>query len=337
MSTSSEQFLPLKVFDLVYGPPAAGKSEYAARVVEQMHVESGKKIRIVCGDGSLQTYQHLIDSGIAEFVEFAHRSWPTDTLNRLTSGWWPQDFKDPTSPLIAPSKQIMDVGGYVFEGVSTAASYIMSNVEGGLAWRAGRGEKMGQDTPIKVFEGELDNKGVLIPGSGPGTSFGGNPPSHYNYTQRNMTGFIQQSRGLPSQVIVWTAHESMNDPEKDSLVKEQIAGPEVVGKALTSNLQRILNNTLHATAVQKRSKVDDKFTNKKVDELDVEYRLYTRDHFNANGAVMVRYKACTRGVDADFPQYFQSDEPGKAMIDFYRELAKMREQKSNNLTTRRTS
>lgn len=327
-------YLPEKIFDCFYGQPATGKSESACRLLEQMYRETGKKSRIVIGDGSLLTYQHLIDAGVAEAIEYAWRPWPLDTLMKLASGFWPANPSDPESPLLAPSKNILDVGGYVFEGLSVAASYILGNVKGGLANRSGQGEKLGQDSPIRIVEGEIDQKtGQLIPGSGPGSKFGGNPPAHYNIAQRNIVGIVQQSRGLPAQIVVWTAHEATNDPEKDSLVKEQIVGPEVAGKALTSSIQRIFQNTLHIQTVAKRTKVDDTFIGRKVDELDLDYRLYTRDHFNANGMIMTRYKGCTRSVNGDFPQFFTSSEPGMAILEYYRVLAESTAAKKRALTT----
>ena len=203
----------------------------------------------------------------------------------------------------------------LFRSLSVAAGYIMGNVHGGLAWRAGQGHKMGQDSPITIIEADIDPKtGQPDLKTGPGTRFGGNPPAHYNIAQRNMVGFIQQSMALPTRMVLWTAHEAVNDPEKDSLVKEQIVGPEVVGKAMTANIQRTFNNTVHLQTVAKRVKIDDGFTGRKVDDLDLDYRLYTRDHFNANGAIMTRYKACTRTVGETFPQYFSSEEPGKAVL-----------------------
>lgn len=326
--------LPTKVFDCFYGQPGTGKSECAARLVEQLYHETGKKSRLVIGDGSLLTYQHLLDAGVAEAVSFQWRIWPLDTLQKLASGWWAKDPSDPNSELVPPTAEILQVGGYVFEGLSVAAAYIMGNIKGGLAWRAGQGEKLGQDSPIRVIEADMDPKtGQPILGSGPGTKFGGNPPAHYNIAQRNMVGIIQQSQGLPARMIVWTAHEAINDPERDALVKEQIVGPEVAGKALTANIQRVFQNTLHLQSVAKRVKVDDAFTGRRVDELDLDYRLYTRDHFNASGTLMVRYKGCTRGVAEDFPQFFPSAAPGQAVLDFYAVLATSRQAKQQALTT----
>lgn len=324
--------LPTKIFDCMYGQPGTGKSECAARLIEQVYRETGKKARIVVGDGSMLTYQHLVDAGVAEVAAFQWRIWPLDVLTRLASGWWLKDPSDPNSELVAPTADILNVGSYVFEGMSVAASYIMGNIKGGLAWRAAQGHKLGQDSPISITEADIDPKtGQPIAGSGPGTKFGGNPPAHYNIAQNNIVGIIQQSFSLPSRMILWTAHEATNNPEKDALVKEQIVGPEVVGKALTSNIQRIFQNTLHLQTVAKRVKVDDVFTGRKVDELDLEFRLYTRDHFNANGAIMTRYKGCTRGVGETFPQFFQSEEPGKAILEFYSALAEASQLKAKAL------
>jgi hypothetical protein len=76
-------------------------------------------------------------------------------------------------------------------------------------------------------------------------------------------------------------------------------------------------------ASTKSKKLDD-HTKKQVDELDSEFRIYTRDHYSPMGNSMTRHKACTRGVGANFPQYFSSEVPGMALLDFYQTLAKMR-------------
>jgi hypothetical protein len=329
--------LPAKIFDCYYGQPGTGKSEVSARLIEQLYRETGKTSRVVLGDGSMLSYQHLIDAKIVEVVEYSWRPWPFDTLMKLASGYWPADASDPTAPLLPPTEATLQVGGYVFEGLSVAANYIMGNIKGGMAWRSGQGEKMGQESPIRIVEADLDPKtGLPIPNSGPGTKFGGNPPAHYNMVQRNIVGLIQQSRGLPGRLVIWTAHEAINDPEKDALVKEQLIGPEVAGKALTGNIQRFFTNTLHLQTVAKRVKVDDSFTGRKVDELDLEYRLYTRDHFNANGSIMTRYKACTRTIGPEFPQFFTSSEPGKAILDYYEAVAASWKQKLAAVTTSTT-
>lgn len=319
---------PAKIFDCVYGGSGTGKSEACARLIESIYRDTGKHARLVIGDGSLLTYEHLITAGVAKAIEFGAMPWPQDTLVKLSSGWWLG-----SDGLIAPGtpdNDLSNVGIYVFEGLSVAGAYIMGNVHGGLAWRSGRGEKIGQDSPIRIIEGDVDPKtGKLV--DGPGSSFGGNPPAHYNVAQRTLLDCLQRSKSLNVDAVIWTAHEATNNPEND-LNRELIIGPEVVGKALTTSIQRSFNNTIHMCTVTKRAKMQDAFTGKAVDELDSEYRLYTRDHYSATGATMTRFKAVTR-ASHEMPLYLVAEEPGLTLLTYYEKLSGVRDQRVAQLTT----
>ena len=240
-----------------------------------------------------------------------------DTLTKLTTGWWP----DATGTLVAPGTKdnvLEDIGVYIYEGLSVAAQYIMGDVQGGLAQRAAAGEKIGQDSPVRIQEGVVDPKtGKVV--SGPGTVFGGNPMAHYGVCQRRMTTLILNSRSVGVPVVIWTAHEATNNPETD-LNKELIVGPEVVGKQMTASVQRMFHNTVHCATAAKRVKQQDTFTGRSVDDLDIEYRLYTRDHFSASGTTLTRFKALTRHVDGTFPQYLVSETPGQTLLAYYEKL-----------------
>jgi hypothetical protein len=301
-------------------------------LIEHVYKTTGQKARVVVGDGSALTYEHLIEAGVAEVCEFGTRPWPQDTMQKLTSGWWP-DHKGELRPLGYSDQtfgnDITNIGVYVFEGLSVAGAYIMGNVQGGLAERSGRGEKIGQDSPIRIVEGVVDPKTGKLE-SGPGTAFGGNPPSHYNVAQRTLLECLQRSKNLPVGYVLWTAHESDNNPEKD-FNKESLIGPEVVGKALTGSIQRNFNNTVHCMTAVKKAKVTDAHTGKNVDDLDSDYRIYTRPHYSPQGNTMVKYTACTRGVDDTFPQFFSADTPGDALLKFYQALADGRKARVNDL------
>lgn len=294
--------IPNRIFDLYYGQSGTGKSRSAATMAHEIHKKTGKKVRVCVGDGSIQTYDALIDAGIVEAMEYTHRDWPFDVAQRITEGWFPADPNDPNSPLIDPVKNgAKDIGGYIFEGAAVMGAYAMSGIKGGLAWLSAHGHKIGQDTPYEIPQGDTDAKGNFV-GEGPKTKFGGNPMAHYNVAQKLVTDSVQRSKML-SRYVLWTSHEQTNDPEKSQLVKELVCGPEVVGRSLTASFQRMFGNTLHFQTVAKRVKIKDEHTGRDAQDLDLDYRIWTQDHFSPDGNTMIRYKALTRGVENIRPYY----------------------------------
>lgn len=328
--------LPRKIFDLIYGSGASSKSSNIVQAILQMHKETGKKARVMIGDGSLPSYDALIDMGLVDYCEFAHRPWPQDTLMRLSQGWFPEHQDDPESPLLPPTPETFkDYGMSVFEGLSVAGAYVLGHVKGGFAARAAAGEKIGDTPGARIIEGDFDDKtGKLV--SGPGSAFGGNSPGHYKQAQNVLLDVVQSSRGLPHHVI-WTAHEvaaeqeqAIGDrvkgqPQQKVVIGETIIGPEVAGKKLTGVIQRIFGNTMHAQSIGVVSRKKDPTTQRDAKSLELEYRLWTRDHFAPQPEIMLRYKAATRDVDErTFPAYFVATAPGKSIIDYYAALAEAR-------------
>ncbi len=330
--------LPRRLFDLYVGKPASGKSEAIARLIEEVCAQNpGKKARICVGDGSAITYEHLVEDGRAELMEFSHRDYPTKTLRRLAEGWWPADLKDPQSPLIPPDKQpsIGDVAVYVFEGLSVGGRYILGLVKGGLAQRAAQGEKLGPDAVTRWIDGELDKNGRPVDAD---SAFGTNGTAHYMAAQQALVEIVQTSRGLSAPYVVWTAHEAVAEQQTNigdlkNPVKlktgDVIVGPEVAGKALTPIVQRVFGNTLHFQSLSKKVKSAevDEFVGQTGMDLDLHYRIWTRDHFAVDGQSQLRYVACVRAVPQTFPQYFTNPEPGVAVLDLYTALCDIRDSK----------
>jgi hypothetical protein len=335
--------LPRRIFDLIYGPAASAKSRNIFSLITQVHKETGKKARVIIGDGSLPSYDALIDAGLVDYAEFSARAWPQDTLMRFAQGWFPEHSDDPQSPLIAPTpEKLKDIGLTVFEGLSVAGSYIMGHVKGGFAARAAAGEKIGDSPGARIVEGDFDEKTGKMT-DGPGTAFGGNSPGHYKQAQGVIVDIVQASKGIPHHVV-WTAHEVASEqeqafgdrqkgvPQKKVTLGEMIIGPEVAGKKLTGQIQRIYGNTLHTQTVPVKQKMKDPTTQRDVYDLRLEYRLWTRDHFSTQPEVMLRYKAATRDVDErTFPAYFTALEPGQSIIDYYAALAEHKRQFVNQL------
>lgn len=319
--------------DCLWGQSGTGKSEGAAAVIEQIFKTDGLASRVILGDGSKATYKDrgLIDAGVVEVLDFSIREWPFTTMARLCEGWWPADVDDPNSPLLAPKPDVLKkLGVFVVEGLSVGAQYLMGDVRGGLAEQSGRGIKIGQDSPVRSVDILYDAKGNAIAGSGPGTEFGGNPVAHYGFAQRRLLANIERTKVFPN-LVIWTAHERST---QDKISGEKLVGPEAAGEAMTANLPRHFNNTLHfVSASRKKAKLKDEHTEAMVTDLDVEYRIYTRDHFHPDGNTFVKYKAVTRGAsEADgMPLYFTSDIPGQSVLDFYQKIADLRQARIDKL------
>jgi hypothetical protein len=305
-----------KRLELFYGPTGSGKTEgIIARMIYYAE-KFGLKSRAIVGDGSKASYYDsgLVDAGILEVAEYTPREWPVTTLKRFSEGWWLSDPEDPLSELRPPTAEDGPFGVVGIEGIAVGANYLMGHNKGGFAYRAGQGEKIGQDSPIVIFDGDRDSTGKLVKGSGPGESYGGNPLAHFGQVQRLMLTNIERSKLLPASMVIWTTHERGSE---DKVSKEILVGPEVVGGAATASLPRLFNNTWHFSTATDREKQKDDHTGKLVDVLDVEYRVYTRDHVHPDGTTSVKYKATTRGVSADELPLFLTGKPGEAVNKLY--------------------
>jgi len=318
-----------KWIECYYGQSGTGKSESISRLIERIFNETGLTARVAVGDGSAATYEGLADAGVCEIADYSIRDWPLSTLSQFCEGYWPVEPLDPKSKMVPMTQeQLKKIGLYAFEGLSVGSLYIMGDKKGGFAQRSALGEKIGQDSPIQIVDLEKDKHGNVIPNSGPGTAFGGNPLAHYGVAQARMRGLIEKSKALPGWVI-WTAHERAAE---DKVTNQKLIGPEVAGGAMTANLSRVFNNTLHFATVEKTRKEKDEHTDKQVDIVDAEYRIYTRDHFRPEGGTYVKYKAVCRTPDpANMPLYLESSEPGASLIEFYERIKKAREEQKARL------
>lgn len=314
--------------EMFYGPSGTGKSEAALRVIKLVLAQRpGTVARVVVGDGSAATYEEsgLVDAGLIKVASWEGRNWPITTLNQLAEGFWPQDPHNPASPLLKLSnEELAKTSVWVFEGLSVAGQYVMGDQKGGLAYRAGQGEKIGQDSPVRVVDCEQDKLGNCKQGTGPGEHYGGNPIAHYQFAQKRLLGWVERIKALPGEFTITTAHERAAE---DKQSKETVIGPEVAGGALTAGMSKYFGNTLHFTHAEKRAKVKDEHTGRMGDDLDVEFRIYTRAHISPT--TDIKYVAVTRGglTAEEMPLYLTSEVPGNAIEEFYSRLANVRKRR----------
>lgn len=303
--------------DLYWGPPGSAKSTAIAHLIKQLFIQTGKVSRVLIGDGSAATYEDmgLVDVGAVQLMDYTIRDWPISTLEQLAEGCWPVDPLDPKSPLKPLTQEIAsNLGITGIEGLAMAGNYIMGDKKGALAYRSGQGEKIGQDSPIKIIDADLDAAGRPKPGTGSGRTYGGNPISHYNVGQLRLAGVIERSKMLPGWVI-WTSHEKVAE---NKLTGEKIIGPQGVGEASTPNMPRQFGNTLHFATAEKLTKEKDAHTGVDISVIDSVYRIYTRNHYRAEGKVYTKYLATTRIAYPEMmPHYLESETPGASILEFY--------------------
>lgn len=263
-------------FELVYGHSGTGKTTWWMPIAEQIYKDTGKKTRLYIGDGGVQTVRDdgLIDDGIVEPFIFTDHPYPFTVCRQMCQGYWPNDKGELAKQT---PEQLAAVGMFVFEGLTVVADYILGSTRGGLADRAGRGEKIGQDSPVTVSDPS-------------GEKFGGNAMAHWNFAQQRVRECVMLSKALPG-FVQWTAHERSAEFKEEN---ETIVGPDAAGRSLTPKIPSWFGNTIHLTGATKTVKVKDPVTLKDVTIYEVEKRAYLREHGDPDGRVFIKYLANTR-------------------------------------------
>lgn len=301
--------------ELCYGRSNAGKTTWWLQLAQHFYVKRGLKTRVYIGDGGTETIYSsgLVDEGIVEVCQFNLRDNPFATMQFACEGYWPQDAKDPKSPMQA-TKDFKPYGLLVYEGLSVSADYMMGDKTGGLAYRAAKGEKIGQDTPYIVME--------------EGLKFGGNPPSHFGFVQRRIVDLIERTRGIPVPFVQWTAHE--RKAEDSDLKGVYEFGPDVCGQALTGKIGAYFGNTVHMHLVTVKKKEKDALTGKEIEVLAQERRAYTRKHVDPEGQTSVKYYANNRmpmEYVNEMPEYLAPPNP----VHFYAVLEDAKARRAANV------
>jgi len=192
-----------------------GKSALVGEYAEFIYRTEQKKTRLYNADpGGWQTIKPYVDLGIIDLVDCLGYPYPWEWLDAISKGKVPT----PDGKWVLDEARNADIGCYAFEGFTGIADVLMQD----LARKAGAGNNVGgQAPPVKFTERE--------------TKVAGNSPTHYGTVQTQLTMACQESFHLGEVDIIWTAlARRANDNDTGS----PILGPQIVGKALTSEVPR---------------------------------------------------------------------------------------------------
>lgn len=318
-----------RVFDCYWGKSGSGKSRAIIELIKKLFRETGKKSRAYIGDGGVETYYA---SGIADpddpnrlvdLVDYTHLDNPCTIIELMVTGWMP------VNGVWKPTKN-EDYVLTAFESASSMGKYILGHNKGGLAWRAGRGEKIGQQKEEEKIKIE-DQK---VEGAGEAFAFGTNIGEHYKFAQPFLLDAIRKSRGLPNWVI-WTGHPTKEAADTDEggttgdygkVIGKKVIGMEAAGKALAPVVSKEFGNTLHFDTVTKYKAVVDPDSQKQIKEIDRVYRIYTRDHFDPDGNTAIEFRAVNRcPIPEMMPDYVTS------IGEFYEKMAAAKQKERESL------
>jgi len=245
---------------LLYAPSGYGKTALLNTFVVGMYRQTQKLSRLCNADGGVDTISNLRDAGALYIWEMRNQLYPFEALNDATRGYWPKALDDPTSELVAPfftryvaecqacNKQLYNqdkacttanitctckaeipvrprrafnpandlsqLGAYMFEGLTGFSDSLMEN----MSVRTAKGEKIGGEAGIRFKDNNYD--------------VGGATQSHYGTAQRRIQSFVDNSRLLPVDYVLWTARK---DRGTDDAKRTPVFGPKLAGHAATDD------------------------------------------------------------------------------------------------------
>lgn len=224
----------------VYGGSGVGKTHQVGDLGDWVARNMKKQTRLVSASGGgWTTIQPLVDLGVVVPTYIRNRRFPFQAMERFSKGWWPEDPSDPMSPLIPPEKQ-KDwdmVGAVAYDGLSEMCEWLMST----SVQREAKGEiKISTESLAARFsDGDVKANDA--------SSYGTPGKAHYLVVQNHATDCVTWSKGIPDRYILWTMLELR---ASDDVTKMPIYGPQVIGRAKTSDAAAWFEDTINLSMVR---------------------------------------------------------------------------------------
>ena len=220
---------------LLYGRSGSGKTPQIGELAELEFVEHGKLTRLYTADkGGILSVAPHVEAGLIEVVEIGDTD-PWVFLNAACSGKIRQNANTVTP---GPTKWVLDptanskIGCYAFESMRSFAEALKAH----MAEMAGKGVNIGGGSNINF----------AVQGDGETLKVSGSNMAHYGVAQDRMTAEIWRSLKLPANRIIWTSSVSKDE---DINAGGKVIGPDVIGKALTTEVPRWFDYTFRIDTI----------------------------------------------------------------------------------------
>ena len=209
---------------LLYGRTNSGKSTQIGVLAEDVYKRTGKRTRLYTADkGGYGPVAPYVDLGIIEVVEIGDTS-PWIFLNKAVKGM----IRDASGKWVLDKQANSMIGFYAFESAHGIAKLLKLDMER----QAALGISVGGDTNTS-FDIKGDGETLKI-----GTTKG---YQKFSIPQDRIWQEMLESHKLPAEYVLWTAGLSKDD---DEVSTNKVAGPDVIGRALTGTLSMDFNLTL---------------------------------------------------------------------------------------------
>lgn len=255
---------------LLFGDTGSGKTPQFGELAKSMFLTERKRSRLYTWDeGGIESIKPLVTHGIVQVEDMRGFPYPFDWLDEVTRGklyrngiWTAND---------AAASELGVIG---FEGIVEAGDILMRE----MSDMSARGINIGGGGALSFKSGTK--------------TIGSNNQSHYGQAQGAISAAVKRSFRIPGDgYIVWTSSARRGEDQDN---KVTILGPQVIGKALTSEVPRWFSYCFYLAAIEA-----DPLTNAKA-----EHRLYFRRHTDVTvpGASVLGNDRIPLGVEP-LPEY----------------------------------
>lgn len=265
---------------LLFGDTGDGKTVQFGELALRAFLVEHRKSRLYTWDeGGYRSIDPLVRRGVIDVVDCRGLSAPFDFLDKVAQGL----VLDTGGKWVADPR-VSDLAVLGFEGLTEGGDLLMRE----MAEMSGRGINIGGGGAFNFKNGTL--------------TIGSNNQSHYGQAQGHLSAVVKRSFRIAGEGhVVWTAAARRG---QDADNQAAILGPQIVGKALTSEVPRWFVYTFHLLSVPA-----DQLLKK-----PAEHRLYFRDHYDPSipGAKVLGNDRVPLGA-TPLPEYIAPADLPKAL------------------------